>query len=100
MPERKSNLALLQEMHDDIKEVKKMQTTQGQDIESLKRWKIAEDAYRAALKQVRKEEQEDQYGKLKTKEAKAWLDILKQLGPIITIVGALLYAYAATKGIH
>jgi hypothetical protein len=96
MPSKNSEASYLKEIRDDIKVVKNMQLAQGQDIEGLKKWKIAEDAYRAALLQVRNEEKE----KLAETAQKAWIKILKEVYPIIGILGAILYAYANSKGIH
>lgn len=80
----------------EVKEVRKMQEAQADDIRSLKLWKQAEDAYKAALLQVRADEKT----KNQDEASKQWLKILREIYPIIGILGALLYAVAASRGIH
>jgi hypothetical protein len=99
MPNLPKNTALLKEIHDDIKEVKQMQKTQGSDIQKLKDWKLAEDAYKRAITQVRREDQQQKTDTLRNQETSLIIDILKKFGPILTIIGAILYAYAAQHGI-
>lgn len=69
-------------------------------IGALEQWKIAEDAARAAVKEYREGEEKSRINSLKHREAKAWMDILKQVGIILGIVTAILYAYASTRGIN
>lgn len=80
----------------EIRQVKKMQTTQGKDIEQLTAWQQAEDAYRKALGIVRQEQKD----KLNEQATKMWIKVLKEVYPIIGILGAIIYAYANSKGIH
>lgn len=65
----------------------------------LEDWKRSEDAYRAALAQVKAEEKESK-GEARAEDmAKQWKGILKQAGIVLGLVAAILYAYAASKGI-
>lgn len=83
----------------ELKAVKDMQAVQGKDISTLMNWKVAEDAYRAALKQVKVDEEDAKFTSLRDGELKKRTEILKQIGIIAAIIIAILYAYAATHGI-
>jgi hypothetical protein len=78
-----------------LQEIKNMSNR----LVAIEQWKLAEDAYKAALLQVRAEDRETKTNRLKSDEGKAWLNILKQAGIILGIVAAILYAYAAQRGI-
>lgn len=66
----------------------------------LEDWKRNEDAYRAALAKVKSEEQEAKVSSQADDFAKRRTEIMKQVGIVLGLVAAILYAYAATKGIH
>lgn len=83
----------------EIKGVKDMQSSQGKDIGILMNWKVAEDAYRAALAKVKGDEETAHYQVLRDSELKKRTEIFKQIGIIAGIVIAILYAYVATHGI-
>lgn len=71
----------------------------GKRVLVVEDWKRSEEAYRAALAQVKAEEKaakseagNDEYMKRRT-------EIMKQIGIILGLVVLILSAYAATKGI-
>lgn len=68
-------------------------------VTDLENWKLQEDAYRAALARIKDEEASDKMNNLKTDEAKRRTEIMKQLGIVLGLIIAILYAYMATKGI-
>lgn len=76
-----------------------MQNSQAKEIGILMNWKIAEDAYRAALKQVKSDDEQSKYNGLRDNEIKKRTELIKQIGIIAGIVIAILYAYAAMHGI-
>lgn len=63
-------------------------------------WKRNEDAYRAALAKVKSEEQQQKADSRSDDFAKRRTEIMKQVGIVLGLIAAILYAYAATKGIH
>lgn len=65
-------------------------------IINLETWKIAEDAARKAIRDYKTSE----YNAHKDTETKEWVKVAKQVGIVLGIVIAILYAYAATKGLH
>lgn len=81
---------------DLLKELKLM----SQRIDVLEQWKVSEDAYRAALKQIKRDDEESKYTKLRDGELSSRTDIWKQVMIVLGLVIAGLYAYLATKGIH
>lgn len=83
----------------EFKVIKDMQIAQAKDINILMQAKVAEDAYRAALKQVKDDEETAKYTNLRDGELKKRTEILKQIGIIAGIIIAILYAYASTHGI-
>jgi hypothetical protein len=80
----------------ELKEIKAMYVDLDGRMSVQEQWKIAEDAYKAALSQVYNENKE----KTDEQVSKAWLRVLKEVYPILAILGAILYAVAASKGIH
>lgn len=82
-----------------VKEVKDMQTSQAKDINILMNWKIAEDAYRAALAKVKSEDEQSKYTGLRDNELKKRTELIKQIGIVVGLIVAILYAYAVTHGI-
>lgn len=66
----------------------------------LEDWKRNEDAYRAALAKVKDEEQQSRTTGEADAFAKRRTEIMKQVGIVLGLLAAILYAYAATKGIH
>lgn len=62
-------------------------------------WKRNEDAYRAALAKVKAEEKSAKVEARDDDVAKRRTEIMKQVGIVLGLVVAILYAYAATKGI-
>lgn len=83
-----------------INEVKAVQKTQDGRIGALELWKVSEDAYRAALAKVKREEEESQYTRLRDGELRKRTEVFKQIGIIAGIIIAILYAYSATHGIR
>ena len=83
----------------EFKTVKDMQISQGKDISILMNWKVAEDAYRAALAKVKSDEEQSKFQGLRDGELKKRTELIKQMGIVIMLVIAILYAYAATHGI-
>lgn len=81
---------------DILKELK----TMNQRIDVLEQWKVSEDAYRAALKQIKRDDEESKYTNLRDKELTSRTDIWKQVMIVLGLIIAGLYAYLATKGIH
>lgn len=71
----------------------------GNRLAVLENWKISEDAYRAALAQVKNEERQAKNDNNSAEVNKRRLEILKQVGIVLALIAAILYAYAATKGI-
>lgn len=65
----------------------------------LEDWKRNEDAYRAALAKVKSEEKETKSEAAASEYAKRRTEIMKQVGIVLGLIVAILYAYAATKGI-
>lgn len=84
----------------EIREVKSMQTSQGDRISTLELWKVSEDAYRAALARVKDEEEDNKFRKLRDGELSKRSEVLKQVGIILGLITAILYAYLSTKGIR
>jgi hypothetical protein len=82
------------ELLTEIKAVKSMQASQARDIDVLKEWKRAEDAYRAALKAVRGEDAEEKRAQQDARLKSTAIKILTQLSPILAALGILLYAMA------
>lgn len=83
----------------EIKGVKDMQIAQSKDVTVLMNWKIQEDAYRAALAKVKSDEEQAKYQGLRDGEIKRRTEIMKQIGIVLALIVAILYAYAATHGI-
>jgi hypothetical protein len=63
------------------------------DVTILKDWHLSETAARQAVEEYRKEQQAGA-------KNKAWMEIAKQVGIVLSIVIAILYAYASSKGLH
>lgn len=87
-PKQPTNQDLLKELRD----IKSVQNLQAKDIEALKVWKMAEDAYRAALKQVRGEEADEKKEQQTAQLKSSAIKVLRDLSPILTALGILLYA--------
>lgn len=83
----------------ELKAIKDMQLAQENRLANIEQWKIAEDAYRAALKQVRGDEKQRKKDKQDDEVSKAWLKVLKEIYPILLTIGAILYFYASSHGI-
>lgn len=83
----------------EIKGVKDMQMSQAKDISHLMNWKLQEDAYKAALKQVKHEEDQAKIAGMRDGDFKRRTEIMKQAGIVLALIIAILYAYAATHGI-
>lgn len=80
---------------DIIKEVR----TISDRLLIIEDWKRNEDAYRAALAKVKSEESSAKKEARDDDAAKRRTEIMKQVGIVLGLVVAILYAYAATKGI-
>lgn len=78
-----------------LKEIKGL----GDRLLILEDWKRNEDAYRAALAKVKAEEKEQKSSAQSDEIAKRRTEIMKQVGIVLALVIAILYAYAASKGI-
>lgn len=81
------------------KEIMKEVKGVGERLLILEDWKRNEDAYRAALAQVKADEKESKGEARADDMAQQWKGILKQAGIVLGLIAAILYAYAATKGI-
>lgn len=62
-------------------------------------WKRSEDAYRAALAQVKAEEKESKTTSQNDDFMKRRTEIMKQVGIVLGLIAAILYAYASTRGV-
>lgn len=82
-----------------IKEVRDMYTGLDGRVVHLENWKRNEDAYRAALSQVKNEELQDKTQTRADADSRRRTEILKQIGIVLGLIIAILYAYMATKGI-
>jgi hypothetical protein len=71
----------------------------GKRLGDLERWKISEDAYRAALAQVKRDEKEANHDAIAAEAITKRTELFKQAGIVLGLIAAILYAYAATKGI-
>lgn len=60
----------------------------------------SDDAYSAALKQVKKEEALKLQQRQHNQEEVTKMKILKEVGKILGLITLALYAYLASKGIH
>ena len=90
----------LGELENEIADVKEVVKEHGTDIKALKDWKTSEDAYRAAVAQVKKDEDANSSSALRNEELKRRTEMIKQAGIVLGLVAAILYAYATTHGIH
>lgn len=66
---------------------------------TLEDWKRDEDAYRAAVARVKAEEATDRNRRASDSETKKRTEIMKQVGIILALITAILYAYASTHGV-
>jgi hypothetical protein len=82
-----------------VKQLKDMQVAQAKDIGILMNWKIAEDAYRAALAKVKSDDEQSKYQGLRDNELKKRTELIKQAGIVVALIIAILYAYATTHGV-
>jgi Skp family chaperone for outer membrane proteins len=86
--QRKPTLADLETKLDGIaKEFRGMRS----DVDTLQQWKLAEDAYKAALKQVHTEQSETGSDRFLNKE------LLKALGLALTAIVSLVALIQASK---
>lgn len=76
----------------EIREVRDMQISQGQHIDTLLRWKEAQDIAKSAVDEYKRQEQSDRFDRQKK-------EILKQVGIVLGLVATVLYVYLQTKGI-
>lgn len=78
-----------------LKELKEF----GQRLLILEDWKRNEDAYRAALAKVKSEEKENKQSEQSDEMIKRRTEIMKQVGIVLALLIAILYAYASSRGI-
>lgn len=83
-----------------VKEVKDMQAAQAREIKVLTDWKQHEDAYRAALKQVKDEEAQEKTTGQKDSDFQKRTEIMKQVGIVLALIIALLSAYGIAHGVR
>lgn len=81
-----------------LKEIKEVQATlldHNTRLNGLEYKNMMVEAHEAALKQVRQEERES----IQAETGKAWLKVIKELYPILAVLGLIIYAYAHSHGI-
>lgn len=71
----------------------------NQRIGALEQWKIASDAATAAVEKYKADEATASRNRLASNEAKSKTEVFKQVGYILALGGAILYAVAASKGL-
>lgn len=81
---------------DILKEIRDMSAR----VLILESWKTNEDAYRAALAQIKLDQENDRFTGLRDGELKRRTEVMKQIGIILGLIVVILYAYTSTHGIH
>lgn len=77
----------------EIREVKAMQASQHQDIQTLKDWRRDLTIAKTAVDEYKSQERVDRQNRQKR-------EVWKQAGIVLGLIATALYVYLQTKGIH
>lgn len=78
--------------------MKKLDSMDGRLI-VVENWRRETEIAKKAVEEYQAEQDRKQKAKLETKKTKETTELIKQIGVVVAIIIAILYAWAATNGI-
>lgn len=83
----------------EIRAIRGEQNKMRSDLDVVIEWKRGLEIGKAAVDEYKRQQSDEQRQKLESRAARSKTEVLKQLGYILALGGAILYAFAASRGI-